>query len=180
MLANICIDCTLPALTNGGHHYSHMIGDFPNLGEVWFNKDSIANILSLAEVHKVCRITMDTNSETAQHVHRLDGFIGFFKEHESGLYVYNPNITNDCVNAYSMLSTVSAQKCMFSWRKVKSADTARELYQKIGRPNEDEFQTILRKNQIQNCPVTPADAQRALIIYQPDIAAIKGIPHNQM
>jgi len=63
-----------------------------------------------------------------------------------------------------MLLTVAAQKHMFSQREVKAADTARELYWKIGRPDEAEFQTILRKNQIRNCPVTPADAQKALII----------------
>ena len=151
-----------------------MIGDFPNLGEVCFNKDSIANILSLADVHKVCHITMDTNSEPAMHVHRLDGSIMIFKEHESGLYVYNPNITHDCINAYSMLSTVAAQKHMFSWREIKAADTSRELYQKTGRPDEAKFQTILQKNHIRNCPVTPADSQRALIIYGPDIAVVKG------
>ncbi|KAI2513612.1 hypothetical protein MHU86_752 [Fragilaria crotonensis] len=48
----------LRALTNGGHQDSSMVGDFPNLGEVWYNKASIANILSLAEVRKVCRVTM--------------------------------------------------------------------------------------------------------------------------
>jgi hypothetical protein len=31
-----------------------MIGEFPNLGKVWYNHESIANILSLAEVRKVC------------------------------------------------------------------------------------------------------------------------------
>ena len=90
-----------------------MIGDFPNLGEVWFNKDSIANILSLAEVHKLCCITMDTNSEPAMHEQRLDGSVIILNEHASGSYVYNPNITNDCVDAYSMLSTVAAQNRMF-------------------------------------------------------------------
>jgi len=63
-----------------------------------------------------------------------------------------------------MLLTVAAQKHMFSQREVKAADTARELYWKIGRPDEAEFQTILRKNQIRNCPVTPEDAQKVLII----------------
>jgi hypothetical protein len=63
---------------------------------------------------------------------------------------------------------------MFSQRQIKDADQARELYRKIGRPDEVEFQNILRKNLIRNCPVTVADAQRALVIYGPDIATIKG------
>ena len=84
MLANIhCSDSTLCALTNGGHQDSHMIRDFTNLGKVWFNKDLIVNILSLAEVHKVCQLTMDTNSEPDMHVHILDGSVMIFKGHES-------------------------------------------------------------------------------------------------
>ena len=89
MLTNICRSHhTLHALTNSGHQDSHMIGDFPNLGEVWYNKDSITNILSLTEVRKVCQVTMDTNNEPAMHVHQLDGYIMVLKEHKSGLYVH--------------------------------------------------------------------------------------------
>jgi hypothetical protein len=40
----------LHALTNGVRLDSTMVGDFPNLGEVWYNNQSIANILSLADV----------------------------------------------------------------------------------------------------------------------------------
>ena len=85
---------TLRALTNGGRQDSHMIGDFPNLGEVWYNSASIANILSLAEVRKVCRVTMDSSTEPALHVHRLEGTVMKFLEHESGLYVYAPDFIN--------------------------------------------------------------------------------------
>ena len=84
---------TLRAITNGGHQDSNMVGDFPNLGEVWYNDKSIANILSLADVRKVCRVTMDSDDEPALLVHQLDGSVMKFKEHESGLYVYNPNVT---------------------------------------------------------------------------------------
>jgi Reverse transcriptase (RNA-dependent DNA polymerase)/Zinc knuckle len=165
----------LRAITNGGHQDSTMIGDFPNLGAVWYNPDSIANILSLADVRKICRISMDSSVEPVINVHRLDGSLMKFVEHESGLYVYSPNnASNNTVSAYTIVSTVAEQKKLFSPREIKDADQARVLYRKIGRPSEAEFQTILRSNLIRNCPVTPADAQRALIIYGPDIATIKG------
>ena len=164
----------LRAMTNGGHQDSTMVGDFPNLGSVWFNKKSIANILSLSDVRKVCRVTMDTHEETAMCVHRLDGSIMKFVEHSSGLYVFVPNDTNQNVTAYTMLSTVTNQKKMFTQREVLAADAARELYRKIGRPDEAEFQSILRNGFIRNCPVTPDDARRALIIYGPDVATLKG------
>ena len=162
------------AMTNGGHQDSNMIGDFPNLGKVWYNRNSIANILSLSDVRKVCRITMDTQEESAMCVHRLDGSVMKFVEHSSGLYVFAPNDTNDTISAYTMISTVAEQKKLFTRRAVQAADRARDLYRKIGRPDEAEFQIILRNGFIRNCPVTPDDARRALIIYGPDIGAIKG------
>ena len=162
------------ALTNGGHQDSDMIGDFPNLGEVWYNKDSMANILSLAEVRKVCRVTMDSSDEPAMIVHRLDGSEMKFTEHDSGLYVFKDNFTNAPVSGYTMVTTVAEQKKLFSKREVKAADVARDLYWKIGRPSEAEFQDILKRNLIRDCPVTPSDAKRANIIYGPDVAVVKG------
>jgi hypothetical protein len=123
MLANIRPSGrVLRAVTNGGYQDSTMVGDFANLGEVWFNIESIANILSLAEVRKVCRVTMDTSTEPALHVHRLDGTVMKFVEHESGLYVYKDdgNATNNHVVAYTMVSTVAEHKKLFSRREVKS------------------------------------------------------------
>jgi hypothetical protein len=144
----------LRALTNGGHQDSTMIGDFPNLGEVWFNEKSIANILSLAEVRKVCRVTMDTSAEPALHVHRLDGSVMKFVEHPSGLYVYKTSnsTSNDRVTGYTMVTTVAAQKRLFSRREVKAADQARDLYRKIGRPSETEFVELLKGNAIRKLP----------------------------
>jgi hypothetical protein len=135
----------LRAITNGGYQDSTLIGDFPNLGEVWYNSQSIANILSVADVRKVCRVTMDTSVASAILVHRLDGSIMTFVEHASGLYVCNVNNdTSSTVNAYTMVSTVAEQKKLFSQRQIKDADAARDLYRKIGRPSEAEFQDILK------------------------------------
>ena len=134
---------TLRATTNGGHQDSNMIGDFPNLGEVWYNSKSITNILSLADVRKVCRITMDSQDEPALHIHRLDGSVMNFAEHKSSLCVYNANVTYESDTGYSILSTVAEQKKLFSRREVKAANAARDLHHKIGRPDETEFDSVL-------------------------------------
>ena len=164
----------LRALTNGGHQDSTLVGDFPNLGPVWFNPESIANILSLAEVRRVCRVTMDTSAEPALLLHRMDGSIMKFVEHSCGLYVFAPKDSSD-VNAYSLLQTVASQKKFFTDREVAAANDARALYRRLGRPSEAEFGKILRNNLIRNCPITPDDAKRARFIYGPDIAALKGM-----
>jgi hypothetical protein len=117
---------------------------------------------------------MDSAAEPVLHVHRLDGSVMTFAEHESGLCVYKPNFTNANVVGYSLLSTVAVQENLFSRREVKAADVARELYRKIGRPDKAEFQTILNKNLMRNRPVAAAVAKRALVIYRPDVAVLKG------
>ena len=63
------------AVTNGSFQESTLVGDFPNLGEVWFNPNSIANILSLSHVRKVCSVTMCTADELSMIVHRFDGSV---------------------------------------------------------------------------------------------------------
>ena len=77
-------DRILKALTNGGHQSSTDIADTQNFGHVWFNEDSLANILSLAEVSKHARVTMDTDIKNCMYVHRKDGIIMEFKELNSG------------------------------------------------------------------------------------------------
>lgn len=43
----------LCAVTNRGHQDSHMIGDFQNLGPLWYNPETVANIPALKGVHKI-------------------------------------------------------------------------------------------------------------------------------
>jgi hypothetical protein len=164
----------LRAITNGGYQDSNMVGDFPNLSEVWYNAHSIANILSLADVREVCTVTMDSSLSPSMNVHRKDGSIMSFVEHPSGLYIYKGNDCSDRVTAYTLLTTVADHKRMFSQRQIREAARACKLYHMIGRPDEKLFQFILRNNLILNCPVTPDDASRALTIYGPDVATLKG------
>jgi hypothetical protein len=151
------------------------MGTVTNFGDVWFNEDSLANILSMAAVRKVCRITMDTSIEAAMHVHQKDGTVMTFKEYKSGPYYYNtaPKQSNT-TNAYLFLNTVAGNKGNYTRREIEGANKARALYKKIGRPSEKEFNDILQNNLIRNCPVTSDDAKRALKIYGPDVATLKG------
>lgn len=73
------------------------VGDFPNLGPISYNPDSIANILSLRDVRKVCHVTMDTSQELALLVHRLEGTVMKFVEQKCGLYVFKPNTNNSTI-----------------------------------------------------------------------------------
>ena len=169
----------LEVSTNGGPQISTLIGDIKNFGTVWYNPDSLANILSLAEVRLRCRCVMDTALEPAIHVHKSNGTIMTFTEYKSGLYFYDVasatnNNTNATVADYSFVLTVAGNKTRFHRRDIEGADKARDLYKKIGRPSQKTFEHILSHSLIRNCPVTVDDAKRAIEIYGQDIASLKG------
>jgi hypothetical protein len=108
----------LRVVINGRFQDSKLIGKFPNLGKVWFNPASIANILSLSEVSKVCRVTMDKTRKPAMMLHRIDGSEMKFVEHACGLYVLDPSHKNSNVSVdnYTLVSTVQKQKSLFTTR----------------------------------------------------------------
>ena len=52
---------TLVALTNGGQQKSKDVADTQHFGQVWFNEKSLANILSLADVVKYAKVTLNSS-----------------------------------------------------------------------------------------------------------------------
>ena len=57
---------------------------------------------------------------------------------------------------------------------MSKADAARCLYHLLGRPSKAEFVKLLGSHYLMNCPVTGADAERATIMYGPDVTTLKG------
>jgi hypothetical protein len=104
----------------------------------------------MAEVSKVCLITMDTSVESAMHVHRADGTLMTFQEYNKlGLYFYDavassPNYSSRTNDAYLFLHTVAGNEASYTRREIEGADQARDLYRKRGHPSEQEFNKILQ------------------------------------
>ena len=175
--------------SNGGSQDTHMIGDLPGFGTVWYNKGSLANILSLAAVRKICRVTMDTMTEAAIIVHKHNGDKMKFTESANGLYYYDVKSSSTKSSNYSFVNSVNENKSLYTRRQLKDADLAKRVYELVGRPAHATFTKMIRENQLQNCPITVDDANRALKIYGPDLAALRGkttrttpahVPSNQL
>ena len=81
----------LRAYTNGGHQDSTKEGDLPGFFKVWYNPDSMVNILSFRDVRRRFKVTADTSVENSICVHMEDGKVLKFKEMESGLYLLSNN-----------------------------------------------------------------------------------------
>jgi Zinc knuckle len=120
--------------SNGGHQDTHLIGDLPGFGQVWYNTKSLANILSLAEVRKICRVTMDTSKAAEIVVYKHNGEKIKFVESGNGLYYYDTDMpkARNTSSEYSFVSSVVENKTKYTNRQVTDADLAKRVYAMVG------------------------------------------------
>jgi hypothetical protein len=71
---------------NAGVMSTSLVGDLPGYGEVWYHKNGIANILSLACMKKKHRVTYDSENGNSFQVWKSDRSMGEFQELPQGLY----------------------------------------------------------------------------------------------
>lgn len=164
--------------TNGGVLTANHIGDLPGFGVVWYCPHSLANILSLSQVKKVCRVRMDSSNETAFLVTKHDGKVVKFDEDDTGLHYLNTKNKNE-LEDYCFVLTVQGQKEKFTRRELLQAERAERVYRLIGRPPHKQFLKIISSNVLKNCPVSVEDAKRAHFIWGPDKAYIRGVKTRQ-
>ena len=63
--------------TNGGTITTNQICDIPLLGTHWYNKNARTSIISLADIAKKHRVTMDTYKDKAINVHLPNKIVKF-------------------------------------------------------------------------------------------------------
>ena len=171
-------DDSTKVFTNGGEmEYSHAgeLRFFPF--RVFYNKDSIANILSLAHIRDKYKVTMDSSVDDAFYVHISPKHILRFQRHSPGLYYIDTRNLIDNkneVNAYSFFSTVKANKEYFSSRDIEGADRARVLQQLLQWPSTADFKRYINENLLINCDVTSDDVNRAISIYGEQVPILRG------
>ena len=120
---------------------------------------------------------MDTRKEAAFILHKHNGTTIKFQEHSNGFYYYdtvNNNHSNGNLHLYNLLNSVNQNESLFTKRQIEDARLARRLYITVGRPSHAIFIRMIRDNLILNCPISEADANRALQIYGTDIGSLRG------
>lgn len=121
---------TLRVHTHGSMQTSTEMGTIKNFGDAWFNTHSLANIFFMANVRKVCRITIDTSCEAIMIVHRQDDSLMKFQENKSGFYYFDteaihpqPNLTSTSQDSL-FLNTVATNKGAYTRRGIEGAEKA--------------------------------------------------------
>ena len=165
--------------SNGGRQTTVLVGDYLPLGiTVWYNPDSLANILSLSEVEARYRVTLDTSGKYKGFRVFGNGVEMDFTKRQIGLYAYDDtNIDNTKLKtpaSYNFLQTVEARRSTYNPRQLAGAEQALILYRRLGYPSVTSFKKLIPTNQIINNPVTPQDVARMFFIHGESVQSIRG------
>jgi hypothetical protein len=169
LVDNIC-EAAMPlrTSTNGGEIIYRQIADLSNYGTVWFNENSIENIISMSEAeqkgHKISYSPGCLTLTNAKNGHNSE-----FQITPSGLYAYTVPL-----NGTAMVQTIRENEQLFTPRQVIQAQKARELYKMIGRPLYNNFTAIVKNNLLLNTKITPRDILHAEAIYGIDLGSLQG------
>ena len=87
----IKLESPLVLRSNRGETKTSYICDVPYLGTQWYNKNAITNIISLANITKHFRVTMDTLNKKSLIVYLPDKIAKFPQIH-GGLFARNPMV----------------------------------------------------------------------------------------
>ena len=168
----------LRAKTNGGYQDTTHMADLPGFFPVWFNEESMLNILSFADVRNKFRITMDSGKEPTFIVHLPNNKILKFREVASGLYLYDhadgSYLQSKEVDDFTFLNQSSTGLHNFSRTEVLRAEEARGLHERLGYKSYTRFFKMLKNKEIDGCPLDVEDAKRAIYLFGKSDAMIRG------
>ena len=127
-----------------------MIGDLPRYGTVWYDLNSIANILSLCWVVVKYHVAYNSQGGGLFVVTKPDGTVFEFKASPGGLYF----LDTDSASTVLVNTVANHNKVNYTNEDYFKAVTTRELPIKIGCPSTRQFIWIVTSNQLPNCPIT--------------------------
>ena len=166
------------------------MGDYPP--PVWYHPDGGVNILSLNNVQKYYRCTMDTEKDNSISIHLNDGKTLKFKASGNGLYQFTADNNQSIDSIWTMMDyatentsssakqrkcynidTVSERADKYTKRQIKSARSARDMENIVMRPGTRKFTDICLPH-FNDCPVTLDDVRIATDIFGKNLGALKG------
>jgi hypothetical protein len=89
--------------------------------------------------------------------------------HSDGLHYH------DCTNReIAFVQMVKQNEEGYSQQQLQQARLAKDVYAKVGHPSQHDFKAMVAGEMILNCPVNLEDVTRAVKIYGPSNASLKG------
>lgn len=151
---------------NGGSLTVEEVGDTQFFGPVPINRSAVANVLCYDKVAD--RYTIIWNQDDRSFDVIIDSRLTMKFIKKGRVYVYRAR------RHVGLLTTVEENLSRYTKRQVKDAEAARDLMERLGHPTADTMIRMIKTGSITNCPVTEHDVQRALDIWGPALAVVKG------
>lgn len=163
---------TMRINSHGGAWTTNQQGFLPGYGNVWYDPNGIANILSLSHVKSRFRVTYDSKNGDQFVVHKPDGSLKRFQHSSIGLYFFDT--ASSSTSSAAMVTTVHEKMAKYSDRDVLAAKKARHLQDILGRPSTRDFIRMVSTNSLPNCPITVDDIRAAEDIFGPNLGSLIG------
>ena len=165
------VPVSLKILSTGGISTTNKIGLLRGYGWVWYHPTGIANILSLSRVKEKFCVSFDSDKDNMFHVHLGGGVVRSYRESGRGLYFSD---VRDLDNGIVFVNTVDYNKNKHSRQAYLRALNARLLQNRMGGPSYEHFKSIIRNNELHNCPITETDIDIAEDIFGKSLQCLKG------
>ena len=166
--------CVFTNIGNLDYKHSDTIYLFPL--RVFYNPDSISNILSLIDVTIQFRVTMNTNNKPAMFIHTVPDYVLKFYQCIKVLYYFD-TYSNNVMNPPLILnlSLVLSKRAIFFHRsKIKGVHSDRILQQTIEFQYITKFKTIAKSNKLLHFTRTVSDIDKEYAIYGPRVTILQG------
>jgi hypothetical protein len=154
--------------TNGGTIVYNQQADLLNYGTVWYNPNSIANIISMSEAERRGH-QISYSPGCFKLTSKQSALEMVFNMNQAGLYAYVvPSV------GLSLVQTIHENSQFFTPRQIESAKLARDLYEMIGRPSYTDFIAIVKNNLLPNINITVKDVEHAERIFGKELGSLQG------
>jgi hypothetical protein len=170
---------TISGLQGESCYFTVMVALYPSrilptlmdLKSLWFSKQAMTNILSLAKVKIEYQVSYDGDD----FIFNCDkhGYTDMvFKLHPSGLHVFDKDDPRGLAS-YSIIATLEENMSLFIKRQLVSADLNRNLQARLAYPSVKDLKWIVQANMLKDSPVTTQDVDVALKIWGPSVDLLK-------
>ena len=138
-------------------------------GKVWFDEQSITNILVLNNFNGKFRVTYENSNAGFFTVHNPRGKDAHYKIHK-----YRLHYKNNKNHHVTIVQTVNNNEASYIKHQLNSAKLSRGIYENVAHLSQNDFKKLFKSNLIINCPVTLEDATRDEKINGTTITGLKG------
>ena len=142
--------------------------------EVWYHEGSFAYVLSYSKISKIAKIKTISNGfticwpsgETWKCTTRGTHIYHYTLDGRTRLEMESDTLQQ--TKSFAALTSVAANKRMYTKKCQKRAEKVQELEAMLAYPSARNLRRALEANVILNCPVTSSDVLTALRIYGPN------------